>query len=289
MQPLVSVIMAAYNAERTIGATIRSILGQTYQNLELIIVDDASRDRTVEVVGSFSDPRVKLIRNKVNLKQGLARNIAIDAAQGEYIAVQDADDLSMPRRLEMQVNFLQSHPEVDVVGSNAYLVDNSGNILGGLIIKGQSHKELTAQINSKIPLIHPSILGREEWFRTYRYRHYPRAQDRELFLRSYRHSTFANIPEFLYAYNDPGKLKLRKLVLASWANLVMRLRHHREYGLSALSVLAYPLLLGGRWLYWGLLALQGKSLFDLPRQKIPESERFRRDQAWIRQCMNTTK
>ena len=289
MQPLVSVIMAAYNAERTIGAAIRSILGQTYQNLELIIVDDASRDRTVEVVMSFSDPRVKLIRNKVNLKQGLARNIAIDAAQGEYIAVQDADDLSMPRRLEMKVNFLQSHPEVDVVGSNAYLVDDSGNILGGLIIKGQSHKELTAQINSKIPLIHPSILGREEWFRTYRYRHYPRAEDRELFLRSYRHSTFANIPEFLYAYNDPGKLKLRKLVLASWTNLVMRLRHHREYGLPVSSVLVYPLLLGGKWLYWGLLALQGKSLFDLHRQRIPEDEQFRRDQAWIRQCMNTTK
>lgn len=286
MEPLVSVIMAAYNAEKTIGPAIRSILNQTYQNLELIIVDDASRDRTVEVVQSFSDPRLKLIRNKVNLKQGLARNIAIDHAQGEFIAVNDADDLSMPTRLEKQVKFLRSHPEVDVVGSNAYLFDDNGVILGGLVKEGKTHQELTTRMNREIPLIHPTIMARSEWFKKYRYRHYPRAQDRELLLRSCRFSNFANVPEFLYAYRDPGRVNLRKLVLASWTNLVMRVRHWREYGLPARSVLAYPLMLGGRWLYWGLLALQGKSLFALPRQDIPRDARFYRDQAWILTCLN---
>ncbi len=285
MKPLVSVIMAAYNAEKTVGATIRSILGQTYQNFELIIVDDASKDRTVEVIQSFSDPRIVLLRNQINLKQGLARNKAIDRAKGEFIAVQDADDLSLPTRLEKQVAFLLSHPEVDVVGSNAYLFNDSGAILGGLVTKGNTHQELTDHMNTKMPLIHPSILGKTDWFRRYRYRHYPRSQDRELFLRSYQHSTFGNIPEFLYAYRDPGKVTLKKVILASWTNFIMRFRHRREYGLPLASVLMYPVLLGGKWLYWGILALLGKSLFALPCQPIPQDERFQRDQAWIYQCL----
>jgi glycosyltransferase EpsE len=89
------------------------------------------------VVRSFSDPRLILLRNKVNLKQGLARNIAIDKDKGEFIAVQDADDLSLPTRLEHQVKFLLFHPEVDVVGSNAYLFNDTGIILGGLVKKGK--------------------------------------------------------------------------------------------------------------------------------------------------------
>ncbi|MDI6852071.1 MAG: glycosyltransferase [Deltaproteobacteria bacterium] len=285
MNPPVSVIMAAYNAEKTIGAAIRSILGQTHQNLELIIVDDASRDRTVEVIHSFSDPRLVLLRNRANIKQGLSRNIAIDAAKGEFIAVIDADDLSLPTRLQKQVEFLVSHPEVDVVGSNSYLFNDSGAILGGLVNKGQTHQELTARIDRKIPLTHPTIMGRAEWFRKYRYRQYPRSQDRDLFLRSYRHSTFANTPLFLYAYRDPGKLSMRKLVLASWTNLVIRLRHRREYGLPVYSVLASPLLMGGKWFYWGLLALRGQSLFALPCQKLENNQRVEADQAWIWHCL----
>ncbi len=285
MIPLVSVVMAAYNAETTVAAAIRSILGQTHQNLELIIVDDASRDQTVEVVQAFEDPRIVLIKNKVNIKQGLARNIAIDQAKGEFIAVQDADDVSLPTRLEQQVSFLLSHPEVDVVGSNAYFFNDSGAILGGWLQQGQSHQDLTARINRRIPLIHSSIMGRADWFRKFRYRPYPRAQDWELFFRSHRHSHFANLPEFLYAYRHPGRIQLRKLVLASWSLVAMRLCHWREYGLPASSVLAYPLLLGGRWLYWGLLALRGRGLFALSCQKINLDAKRNRDQTWICQCL----
>jgi hypothetical protein len=136
-------------------------------------------------------------------------------------------------------------------------------------------------------MIHPTIMGRAEWFKKYRYQNYPRSQDRDLFFRAYQHSTFANIPEFLYAYRDPGKVILRKLVLASGTNLLMRLRHHREYGLPLSSVLVYPFSLGGKWLYWGLLALQGKSLFDLLRQRLKADDRLRQDQAWIYQCLET--
>lgn len=285
MEPLVSVIIAAYNAEKTIGPAVRSILGQTYHQWELIIVDDASRDRTAEIVASFSDPRIRLIRNKVNLKQGLARNIAINHSRGEFIAVQDADDLSMPTRLADQVQFLLTHPEVDIVGSNAYLVNLNGQIKGVLVTRGTSHQQLTSKIAVKSPLIHPTIMGRSNWFKKYLYRHYPRSQDQDLFLRSYRKSIFANLPKYLYAYFDPGNIPMKKLILASWTNLIMRFRHHREYGLPARKVLIYPLILGGKWLYWCLLALRGKSIFDPACRQLPQNEQVQRDQEWIYQCL----
>lgn len=286
MGNLISVIIAAYNAEKTIGSTIFSLLNQTWEEFEIIIVDDASRDKTVEVVQSFSDPRIILLRNKINMKQGLARNIGIGHARGEFIAINDADDLSMPNRLEKQVNFLLQRPEVDLVGTNAYLFNQTGKIIGELSINGRNHQELTERINWKIPLIHPSIMGRATWFRKYPYRHYARSQDRDLFFRSYKNSFYANIPEFLYAYRDPGKICPKKVILASWTNLIMRFRHWREYGLPASSVLIYPLMLGGKWLYWGLLALQGKSLFDLHQQKILRDAKFYQDQAWIFYCLD---
>lgn len=100
---LVSVIMPAYNAEKYIGDAIESVLGQTYPHFELIIVDDASQDRTVEVVRSFADERIKLIRHKTNRGPGAARNTAIDAARGKWMAVIDADDQWLPQRLERLV------------------------------------------------------------------------------------------------------------------------------------------------------------------------------------------
>ncbi|MBE3581287.1 MAG: glycosyltransferase family 2 protein [Thermoanaerobacteraceae bacterium] len=97
---LVSIIVPAYNAEKYIADTIKSVLQQTYPYFELIIVDDASEDRTVEIVRSFCDERIKLIRHKSNQGPGGARNTAIEAAKGRWMTVLDADDQYLPHRLE---------------------------------------------------------------------------------------------------------------------------------------------------------------------------------------------
>lgn len=107
---LVSIIMPSWNTAKFIGASIRSVIDQTYQNWELIIVDDCSTDNTDEVVKPFlTDKRVKYIHNEKNSGAALTRNKAMREAQGEWIAFLDSDDLWMPEKLEKQINFMEKH------------------------------------------------------------------------------------------------------------------------------------------------------------------------------------
>ena len=106
---LVSIIMPSWNTEKFIGKSIQSVLDQTYQNWELLIVDDCSTDRTDEVVASFVDARIKYFKNEKNSGAALTRNYAMREAQGEWIAFLDSDDLWMPEKLEKQVHFMKSN------------------------------------------------------------------------------------------------------------------------------------------------------------------------------------
>ncbi len=116
--PLVSVIIPAYNAESYIKIAIDSIQGQTYKNLEIIVIDDKSTDNTSSIVSTIAkkDERIKLIKNETNIGIGGNRNKGIEKSNGDYICWQDADDISLPDRIQKQVDYLESHPEVGVVG-----------------------------------------------------------------------------------------------------------------------------------------------------------------------------
>jgi glycosyltransferase involved in cell wall biosynthesis len=118
--PRVSVVVATYNAAEFIGETIRGILKQTHSDFELIVVDDASSDHTVDRISAFGDERIRLIRNPRNVGVANARNIGMDAATGDYLATNDHDDVSLPERLERQVAFLGRHPDVLMVGTGIY-------------------------------------------------------------------------------------------------------------------------------------------------------------------------
>jgi len=109
-QPRVSVLMAAHNAARFIGAAIESLLWQTYQDFELVIVDDASTDDTAAIIRGFADPRIRLIAAPHNLGVVAARNLGFASCTGAYLAIHDADDISHPTRLARQVNHLDTHP-----------------------------------------------------------------------------------------------------------------------------------------------------------------------------------
>lgn len=113
-EPLVSVVMPAYNAGEYLRPAVESILAQTHRTLELIIVDDGSTDGAVERLADIADPRVRVIRQE-NAGKSPAMNTGIDAARGEFIAVQDADDLSAPDRLERQVAALEADPDLAAV------------------------------------------------------------------------------------------------------------------------------------------------------------------------------
>ncbi|CAM8291886.1 glycosyltransferase family 2 protein [Morganella morganii] len=107
-QELVSIIMPCYNAEQYIKESINSVINQTYKNFELIIVDDLSTDRSIDIIKSFNDDRIKLIQLTQNGGAGVARNAGIEAARGRFIAFLDSDDLWRPNKLEIQLKHMLS-------------------------------------------------------------------------------------------------------------------------------------------------------------------------------------
>ncbi len=117
MTPLVTVFIPAYNAGQYIKETIESVLQQTYENFELLIVNDGSTDDTVRIIEEFRDPRIRLCHNDQNRGLSYTRNRGLELAKGEYIAFLDADDLALPHRLQTEVTFLEAHPQYDLVGS----------------------------------------------------------------------------------------------------------------------------------------------------------------------------
>ncbi|NEQ20857.1 MAG: glycosyltransferase family 2 protein [Microcoleus sp. SIO2G3] len=125
----VSVIVPVYNAEKYVSDTIQSLLAQTYENFEVIIVDDGSPDRSIEICQQFSDPRIKIIRQANRGLPG-ARNTGIRHAQGDYIAFLDADDLWLPTKLEKHVNHLNNSPNVGISFSYSAFIDEMGNPTG---------------------------------------------------------------------------------------------------------------------------------------------------------------
>ena len=126
--PQVSVIMPVYNAERFLRLAIDSILGQTFSNFEFIIINDGSTDGSLKIIKSYKDSRIHLI-SRPNKGLAPSLNEGLTRAKGQYIARMDADDISLPKRLAQQVDFLDQNPTVGLVGSNYIIIDDSGKKL----------------------------------------------------------------------------------------------------------------------------------------------------------------
>lgn len=158
--PKVSVIMPTYNNENTVGNAIESILNQSFEDWELLIVDDASSDSTGQVVGTFTeDPRITLTVLNQNLGSGVARNVALRGAVGEYIAVMDADDISLPRRLETQVSAMEADKDIAVLATQVAEFGEWGGPLEGRW--PTSDAEVVARQKAmKMPIPHPSAMFR---------------------------------------------------------------------------------------------------------------------------------
>ncbi len=128
-QPLVSVIMPAYNGEKYIGKAIQSVLCQTYQNFELIIVDDRSTDNTLGEIERINDSRIKVIKNEMNHGIAYSTNLGVANSNGKYIALLDDDDEAFPERLEKQVMFLEDNGDIAILGGKTVLINQNGDII----------------------------------------------------------------------------------------------------------------------------------------------------------------
>lgn len=202
-EPLVTVVMTVYNEARYVRDAVRSILGQTFSDLELIVVDDGSRDESAEIVASFGDPRIRLIR-QTNTGLAGALNRGIAEARGRYIARQDADDVSDSDRLALQVAALEADPALVLLGTNALIVDE-----GGEEITKTELPESDAAIRSVLSdprlrnaFVHGSVVFRRDaaaaagFYRAeLRY-----AQDYDLWLRLMERGTLANLHPAQYRW-----------------------------------------------------------------------------------------
>lgn len=210
--PLVSIGVPAYNAGKTIGAMIKTVLAQSYGNWELLIVDDGSKDDTVAVAKSFEDSRIKVFSDGENRKIAARLNQLVDMAQGRFFARMDADDEMLPDRIERQVGYLLAHPEVDVLGGGAIIIDEAGEVYGA-----RNVVEAPTEVSS---FIHPTVVGKTEWFRDNRYDgRFSGCEDTELWRRARRHSVFRLLNGPVIRYRDSRTLDLKKYFFAQRQNL----------------------------------------------------------------------
>jgi glycosyltransferase involved in cell wall biosynthesis len=125
----ISVIIPVYGVEKYIASTVQSVLDQTYKNFEILIIDDASRDKSIEICQNFTDPRIKII-HQANRGLAGARNTGIRHAQGEYLAFLDGDDLWLPQKLEKQIERLENSPTIGLSFCRSAFIDEQGKPLG---------------------------------------------------------------------------------------------------------------------------------------------------------------
>lgn len=207
--PKVSVIMPAYNAEKYIAEAIDSILGQTFTDLEFIILNDCSADSTEKIILSYADDRIVYIKNEKNMGVAATLNRGIAIATGEYIARMDADDISLPERFEKQVAFLDSHPDVAVLGSAVDMFGAQNQV----VRYSESDGRLKVDLLFGSCFAHPSVMMRTEVIRSLGGydRAYEGMEDYALWCRVAKNHQLATIQQVLLRYRiHPGQVTQKR-------------------------------------------------------------------------------
>lgn len=260
---LVTIAIPFYNAEKFLSFAINSVINQTYHNWELLLLDDGSSDGSLNIAINYAkiDNRIRVISDGNNKGFIERLNQSIRMMKGLYYARMDADDIMYKKRIEMQVLYLISHPECDVVGSSAMLIDVNNKIVGS---------DNMVSIDDRF--IHPSVTGKAEWFKMNAYRSDAiRAEDAELWLRTHPYSSFYNIEEPLLFYRELGIPALNKYLLTQKSLYFMYIRY-AEYGMTyywALSNIIKSIIKSCMYIIFSSVGLQSVLLKMRRRKSIP--------------------
>ena len=235
--PKISVIMSVYNGMPFLKDAVESILNQTYKNFEFIIIDDASTDGSLKYLKSLKDRRIKLINNSKNLGLAASLNKGLKVAKGNYIARMDADDISLPKRFEKQIEFLLKNPSIDLCGTWAKLIDENNKLIGQVKkpIDDRNIKRMNMWITG---IIHPSWLGKKSLFEKLKGYdpHYDLAEDLDFLIRA-NNFRMANIGEVLLLWRSPQKRRSKQNIEKMYRkSLAVRWKHFRNGHLSILSL-----------------------------------------------------
>lgn len=197
--PKVTVLMSVYNGDTFLKEAVESIIEQTFGDFEFLVIDDGSSDSSVEIIRSYGDRRIRLISNEKNIGLAASLNSGIRMASGEYIVRMDSDDISLPDRLQRQVDFMETHREIAVCGSYMETI-------------GEQIQVVKKPINSKLikcfllagsPFSHPTVLLRTSLIQRYDLYYnedYSAAQDYDLWARILQIAPGWNIDEVLLHY-----------------------------------------------------------------------------------------
>ncbi len=186
--------MPVYNGSKYLDDAIKSILNQTFQNLEFVIIDDGSTDDSLNIIKSYNDNRIRLIENKENQGQSKTLNKGINLARGTYIARVDQDDISRSDRLEKQLEFMEKNSDIDVCGSWVELMGKQSDVLN---LETRS-EEIKISLLTNQNLAHPAVVIRKSTLIKHNLNYDPKfiiANDYDLWVRMFEYCSFANIPE----------------------------------------------------------------------------------------------
>ena len=202
--PAITVLMPVYNAEKYLAEAIDSILNQSFDNFELLIINDGSTDNSEKIILSYSDNRIRYVKNEKNIRLIATLNKGIEVAKGKYIARMDADDVSLLNRLRVQFEFMESNPDVALCGSWFELIGDRTGI--AKYVPG--HNEIMMRMLYQCHFCHPSVVMRKSMIDTFEVKFdaaYIHAEDYEFFVRIGEKYKLANIQTALLKYRIHGK------------------------------------------------------------------------------------
>ncbi len=245
MKVEVSIIMPVYNAARFLNEAMQSMLQQSFTQFEFIIVNDCSTDASEDIILSFKDDRIVYLKNERNEGVTAALNKSIALCKGEFVARMDADDISLKDRLQKQVAFLKSRPNVAMVATTAQMIDGNGDALGvwqnDLI--AVSDEDITALLAKTNCIVHPSVMIRKEVLQKFMYRSEKNAaEDYDLWLRMKSHGYgIAKLEEplLLYRVHQASVTANKKLLVNTNLRVLKQKWTFIKYALSHLRINAF--------------------------------------------------
>lgn len=196
----VSVLMPVYNSEKYVSEAIESMLNQTFDDFEFIIVDDASTDNTLNIIKSFTDERIKLIENKINVGNNNARNIGMGKAVGKYICAMDADDIATPDRIQSQLNFMEANQEYGMCGGFFKIIPTNE-----ICTRTTNYEELKVWLLSNVIFKHPTVFWRTSFLKKFKLDYNPKmryAADYDIFVRAASHFPVTIIPKVILNFRE---------------------------------------------------------------------------------------
>jgi len=203
--------MAVYNGMPYLKDAVKSILNQSYKNFEFIIVNDASTDGTFKYLKNLKDKRIKLIDNLKNFGLAASLNKALTASKGSYIARMDADDVCLPNRLVIQLDYLEHNPQISLCGCWVNLIDKNGKVIGEKKYP-IGDLEIKKALKWYQPIVHPTFFARSEFYKQLNgyNENFDYAEDYELLARAIKKNKLANIPQKLLLWRLADDRRSRK-------------------------------------------------------------------------------